>query len=718
MIKIFKIFIHDIKIIWKRKSVFIIISSFIVLSCLYAWINIKACWNPYGNLRNLPIAVVNSDGGATFNGKYVNVGDQIVASLKKDTSVGWNFPDEWQANYGLNDCKYYALIEIPQNFSAGLMTLATTNPQRPNIVYKVNQKANAIATKISNSVADEVSQKVKSSFIASVNKEALSTLDTEGVEIKKNKPQILGLSNTMSKANDDLNKISNYLTQAGKSSEGLQKTLTDFKSDLPRIDDALTKLQNVCQSEKNLVTYTNQSLTQTASELNSDVSQIESISQQTQTLLSELKTINNSLDRTDAINIINNLMDFNSSLINLLDGEKAQLQALYNTTHNASVQSAINQLGQLETLAKAETTALSQLKTYIQNGSAQSDINNAIDAASSTVNQISASVISYSNSIYGSVIPILNTNSSVLLTQIDNANNIIGSLKIIQPLLTALSNFTISSSRLSVDQINDLIPKISQLQLQVSQVQDQAKDLNEQNINKVLDIMKMNPNEVSQFISSPVDVKTVNVYNTEVLGLGITPFYTVLSIWVGVLLLASILSVECHEEQYGFKIGYLQEHFGKMLLFIILSQIQAALVATGDILLVGVHPANTGLFYLMASITGLAFTAIIYTLVSLLSTIGKGVAVIIMVFQIAGAGGLYPIQTNPKIFGMLSPLWPFTYAISGFREAVSGPYWPNVYLNIIALIVFIIIFISLCLLKKYFRKGTAFVNSFYRRAGI
>ncbi len=117
---------------------------------MYAWINIKACWDPYANTGNLPIAVVNKDEGMMVKGKYTNVGDGIVKNLKTNKKIGWVFVDEWQGNYGLNEGKYYALIEIPSNFTRGLTSLTTTDPQKPNIIYRVNEKANAIATKITN----------------------------------------------------------------------------------------------------------------------------------------------------------------------------------------------------------------------------------------------------------------------------------------------------------------------------------------------------------------------------------------------------------------------------------------------------------------------------------------------------------------------------------------------------------------------------------------
>ncbi len=141
MKKAFKIFLRDLRNIVKHPAALIIVIGLSFIPSLYAWINIKACWDPYANTGNLPIAVVNKDEGMMVKGKYTNVGDGIVKNLKTNKKIGWVFVDEWQGNYGLNEGKYYALIEIPSNFTRGLTSLTTTDPQKPNIIYRVNEKA-------------------------------------------------------------------------------------------------------------------------------------------------------------------------------------------------------------------------------------------------------------------------------------------------------------------------------------------------------------------------------------------------------------------------------------------------------------------------------------------------------------------------------------------------------------------------------------------------
>jgi putative membrane protein len=243
--------------------------------------------------------------------------------------------------------------------------------------------------------------------------------------------------------------------------------------------------------------------------------------------------------------------------------------------------------------------------------------------------------------------------------------------------------------------------------------------LNDKNLNTLIDLMEMSPGKVSDFLSSPIKVKEIDIYNMETFGVGLTPFYTVLAIWVGGLLASSLLSVEHTAfDKDKHRLTLIQNHFGKMLLFLAISIIQAMIVTLGDKYLLGVKPADMSLMMGFAILSGICFTTIIFTLVSIFGNVGKAIVVVMMVFQIAGSGGIYPIQTNPRIFGILQPLWPFTYAIGGFREAIAGPIWNNVRDYAITLLLFTGLFSLFSILKKPFRRITEYMDHKFRESGL
>lgn len=724
MKKLFNIFIRDIKNIVLNPAAIVIIIGLCILPSLYAWINIKACWNPYANTSNLPIAIVNEDEGATFNNKNINIGNEIVANLKKNKSIDWVFIDEWQGNYGLNEGKYYALIEIPNNFSQGMISLASTNPQKPDIIYRSNEKLNAIAAKITNSVKDKFARDLKAEFVSTVNKEALNTINSIIGSPDKQKAQIIQFKETLDEADNNITDIKNYIDQANVNSVGLQNYLGRVQNNLPKIIQQINSLQQAAESSKNLVSNTKQAINSTSSILNNDMIQTQSINNKIGTLLQQIKNTNISNNNSSGFtDNINQLINANNSLDGIISNDINFVQSAGQINSNNVLNNTLNSLKSLDGLIKAEGNNLSQLKVIIDNNAAAKNsninsLNNEIDKLSSENNEVAQSLNSTSNSIYSRVLPVLNNMGDNLDTSLDNVNSVLEATKVIVPQLNALAKYGIATSKLTVNQSNELKDKLTTIQSQLNQLTSKMNSVNDNDLNDLVKILQMNPDKLSSLVSSPIEVKEVDVYGEGIFGVGLTPFYTVLAIWVGSLLLCALLTTEYRNLAESRDLNFVQKHFGKMLLFIVLSLIQSSIVTLGDKYILGVNPKNMVLMMEFSLASGVTFTIIIFTLVSLMGNVGKAIAVVMMVFQIAGSGGIYPIQTNPQIFGILEPLWPFTYAINGLREAIAGPIWSNVYSNFKALAYFLIVFLFLVILKPIFHKVTEFMEEKFKQSGL
>ena len=729
MKKLFKIFVRDIKNIIVNPAAIVIIIGLCILPSLYAWINIKACWDPYANTGNLPIAIVNEDEGATFNGKNINVGDEVVANLKKNKTIDWIFVDDWQGNYGLNEGKYYALIEIPNNFSEGMVSLASANPKKPNIIYRSNEKLNAIAAKITNSVKERFASDLKAEFVSTVNREALNTLNSIVDNPDKQKAQIIQFKETLDEANNNITDIKKYIDEANSNSLGLQNYLGKVQNNLPKITQQINSLQQATESSRTLVSDTKQAVNSTASTLNNDMVQAKSINNRIQTLLQQIKDRNNSASNlansTDTAKNINELININNSLDKTIATDINFIRSITESNNNGALTNTINSLQSLDGLIKTEGNNLNQLKIMLgnninggNNNSKDNSLNNEIDKLSAENNQVSNGLNNTSNNFYSSVLPVLNNIGDNLNTSLDDINSVLEATKVIAPQLNALAQYGIATSKLSVNQANQLKDKLSSIQNQLNQLTSKMNTVNGDDLNDLVKILKMNPNKLSSFISSPMDVKEVDVYGEGIFGIGLTPFYTVLAIWVGALLLCALLTTEYRDFEGKEKLNFIQKHFGKLLLFLVIALIQAAIVTLGDKYILGVNPKNMTLMMEFSLASAVTFTIIIFTLVSLMGNVGKAIAVVMMVFQIAGSGGIYPIQTNPEIFGVLEPLWPFTYAINGFREAIAGPVWSNVYSSFKALGYFTIIFLLLVILKPIFHKITEFMEKKFEQSGL
>ena len=191
-------------------------------------------------------------------------------------------------------------------------------------------------------------------------------------------------------------------------------------------------------------------------------------------------------------------------------------------------------------------------------------------------------------------------------------------------------------------------------------------------VDKLIDTLKNDLKKQADTIANPINKKTTDVFPVKDYGSGMTPFYTALSIWVGGLLMVSLLSVDNKHEHLRPILTKRQIYLGKAGFFFMLGVIQALIVSIGDLVILKAAVESPVLFVSIAVFSSLVFNSIIYTCVSMLGNPGKAVAIILLVLQIAGGGGTFPIQTAPQFFQTISPYLPFTYAIDALRETVGG----------------------------------------------
>lgn len=210
---------------------------------------------------------------------------------------------------------------------------------------------------------------------------------------------------------------------------------------------------------------------------------------------------------------------------------------------------------------------------------------------------------------------------------------------------------------------------------------------------QVLKLLKLDAQKESDFFTTPVDLQTNTMYPIENNGSASTPFYTALCLWVGAVLFSSVTTTEFFLDKKDRGKYTKREQFGaRMLTYLVVSVGQALIVTLGNMFLLGVYVKNPVYSVLFAVLVALAFMMIVYTLVALFGTVGKGIAIIILVLSISGGGGNYPIQVSGKFFQAVNPWLPFTHAVNLLRESAGGIYWPNATGDIIIMIVLFIVF--------------------------
>lgn len=711
---LFRIFRRDLLKIKKNYAAIIIVIGLCIIPSLYALINIAASWDPYANTGNLPVAVVNKDEGAVVNSKEINVGEQVVENLKENKSIKWEIIDEWQANNALNQGTYYAVIEIPQNFSNGLVSLTTNNPKKPSIIYKANEKANAIATKITNVAKDKLTKEIKSNFVETVNKEAFDELNNLGLQLDNNRSKILSIKDVISTAKVNLASIQDFVNTSAENSESLKEYIYSMKNDLPIITEQINDLQKAIESSKDLVNANKNSLNTINNDVNSNIIELQSLAKKINNSLSNIKL--SSATKDEINKNLDEVYSYIDQMKNIIDISIKEINKINENLNDKNLNILVDKLSNLNNLLSNQRDSIVELKKSVNNST--EELTKKIDAIIKVNDEVMNNITSISNNYYKNSSNIINNIAKEYTNNLENINSILETSKIIVPQLNALANYGIASSNEAIEDTEELSNKIADIQKNISELDSKLENLNDDSLNQIIELLTKNSSEIADFISSPINVKQVDVYGEGIFGVGLTPFYSVLAIWVGALLAGALLTTNCEDFDDGKQPNMIQRHFGKMLLFLSISLVQAFIIVLGDWLILKVPVYNVPLLFGLAMLTSITFTIIIFTLVSILGNVGKAIAVIIMVFQIAGAGGIYPIQTNPEIFGVLYHLWPFTYSINAFREAISGPVWNNVWLSVRALLVYCIIFGILSVLKKPFHKITHFMEHKFEESNL
>ncbi|MCI2040536.1 MAG: YhgE/Pip domain-containing protein [Clostridium luticellarii] len=718
---VFRMLKMDLQNIIKSFPVFMTILAFCLIPACYALMNINASWDPYSeaNTGRLPIAVVNKDEGSSINGKNINLGSQIINELRRNKSMDWVMIDEWQGNYGLNIGKYYALIEIPQDFSRKLLSITTSHPEKPNIIYRSNEKLNPAATKITNTAKSSLADEIKTSFIGISSKEILKRLNSIGIRLNDNKPEILELKSTLEDSILTIENTKKYLGEVSENSKKMGIYLNQLKKDIPKLSNKINNLQHIITQEKSLSQSTRQTVNSARDNLSSGINEIQSLNTQVQSLLSGLEHVSNESENLNIENSsIEKIIDIDNSIIKKIQSNIAVLNSIDNILPSNGARELISALTRMENSIDIEKGYLDYMKQLLSNNASKDSMNSVIDQLSTTADDAASNALELSNTLYSSIIDPLNVIDSNIDNDLNNYNGILQSVKSVVSQLNSLADTGASISEISIQQAGQISKRLGDIEEKLNELSDKMKVVDEKSLNNIIDIMEKNPDQISNLLSSPVELKNVQLYNLGLFGYAVTPFYTTLSIWVGVLLLGIILTLKCRKFKDGTKINMAHRYFEKLFLFMTLSLIQTSIVLFGEFFIMGIKPTSKITMTAVALTSSITFTIIIFTLIAIFGNVGKGISAILMILQLFGTGGIYPIEIISSRLAALEPFLPFTYSINGLREAMAGPDLNNLFRMLVILVCFGIGFLLLMPLKKVFHKFIGQMESEFQKSGL
>lgn len=718
MKNVWKIFQRDMMRVRNNVIALVVIIGISVVPCLYAWFNIAASWDPYSNTGNLKVAVASADEG--YEGSLIpieiNIGDKVLSALRENTQMEWVFTTEEKATSGVKSGKYYAAIVIPKDFSNKMMSVFSEKVEKPEITYYSNAKENAIAPKVTDKGAGAVQRQVNEVFIETVSDTTLTVL-----QAVSNMTQASGAETIVDNLNTNLNQIAGDLT----ASAGLLESFSDMTGSAQKLLNSTTEFLQTVQQQTKESRQTFQETSKTFSGLD------DSMDAAADSVGTALKSAENVYDQMDQV-ISGAFSDESAdaqqiaSTLDTLAGQVGNVVTAYTSVRDSvaavadkypetsplvdaivvrmdtSIQQQKNLQSKLQDSAKGlrdATTDLGTARNELKDLAAKNRENMSGVSASykssvqKSLNQLSASLTSSKQEI-SSLLSQLDQSANGIYKLTDTADS---DLSEIQKVLGDSGELLAEAS----DRIADTIAKLDEMET--------SGDFSELEA-----LISGDKSAISTFLAAPVSLDTHKIYEIANYGSSMAPFYSVLSIWIGGIVLVAMLKVNVSENcTKGLKnVKLHQIYFGRFITFMIVGLFQSTLIALGDLLYLGIQCEHPFLFLLGCWFSSLVFVNIIYTLTVSLGDIGKAVSVILLVVQVAGTGGTFPIEVAPSFFRAVYPLLPFTHSMATLRETVGGMYGMNYWIDLGKLAIFlgISLIVGLVLRKPIIKANDAFTE--------
>ena len=705
MNRIFKIFVHDIVGLSRNIFALIIAGGLCIIPSLYAWFNIYSNWDPYANTSAVKVAVVSEDAGYTGeDGEYSNMGDSVLESLRTNTGLGWQILDKKDdAIEGVKSGEYYAAIVIGDDFSESMFDFIDKGLVHPSVTYYENEKKNAVASKITDTGKSTLQSNINTEFVNTVIQTAMSSTDG----MLADRDIIGGVLDNLNRLGDNLDgykgTIASFVSSNAALSGSLHNLRVQIPDSLPDNSATMEALQN--QTSK------------AADEYIAKLDRITAATRATSQALSAqlqwvLTAIENNLPTDEILAGIDNAQDLLDSMNDQSDTLTEQLQnisdQLGGVIDDDSIKLAVDSLVQIRIAAKG---LLEQSKILVKAGALKSQVK--LELVRTALVQCSQKIAEMDGILDGSVQKAVDAMKGVISTSIDSIGE---SLTQVSEQLGSLSAMlgsieqTVDGMNVGLDQMGSVMDGMSD---KIVQLAGKLSDLTGDDKYRLLaQALAQDPETYGEFLSSPVQVETHQVYATENYGSAVSPFYTTLALWVGGLLLTALIKVHPDSPELINGAKPHELFFGRYLLFFVLGQVQAVITVLGDVYLLKIQCLDKGLFMLAACFTSFVFTLLIYALTVSFGDIGKALAVVMVVIQIAGSSGTYPIELLPVFFQKVYIYFPFPYAINAMRETISGRYGSDYWQFMGVLLLFVAASLALGLfIRKPFMKLNHYMHN-------
>lgn len=684
MNKIANIYALDLRKIASNWAALIIIFGLVCMPSLYAWFNIKASWDPYGQTSGIAIAISNEDAGAELRGHSVNIGEQVVESLRTNGQMGWTFVDRKEALHGVMHGDYYAAMTIPADFSANIATVLSDEPVKAEILYDVNEKINAIAPKITSKGASGIVEEISRTFIKTANGAIFQVFNDIGIELENELPTIEKVREVVFRLEAALPDIRLAVDTAANDAASAERIASQIQSRIPDVERIAGEGQRLAQGAAEYIGKGSEAVDAIAPNLKQDLLLLQQTAGYAELLTGVMQEL-----KPDAAKHAEAALGIASRRLTIAADGAGRLIALLDKLNGLvpgnRLSPAIERLQQANDRLQRQNELVSQIREAVAKGEtpAQELVNELNRAAKETSAALDDVLARYDSEI----VPAVKQGAEAAKQSLARARDALAAAEKTIPEAERIAGDALKGIAAVGQELEAIKREFPAAEAKIVQLADRFRALEaEGDLRQIIDLLKNNFEKESEFFAEPVLLKENKLFPIPNYGSGMSPFFTTLSLWVGALLLVSLLTVEVHGRDGEYKSWHI--YFGRYLTFLTIALLQSLFVTLGDIFLLGTYVAEKLWFVLFGLLLSAVFMLIVYTLVSVFGNVGKALAIVLLVLQLAGSGGTFPIQVTPPFFQAIHPFLPFTYAISMMREAVGGILWDIVLRDLLALAVY------------------------------
>ena len=637
------------KHLFSNKILLISMAVISFIPILYSGFFLGSIWDPYGQTKNLPVAFVNEDKGASLNGKSLNVGESVEKKLKDNHDLGWEFVSKQQADEGVNSGHFYAVVTIPSDFSQKAASITESEPQQAVINFTTTPAKNYIGSLVSNQAAAKVKSSVSEQITQAYAKGILENLDKLGIGLDT-------AANGASTLHDGLGRLQSGTQAYVGGVKQLAVNQQSLTGGLAQLSDGSRKLQaGLGQLSNNLPTESQLSqLSDGMKQLQSGINQLNaSVSNSSPALVAQQNKV-----KTDA-----------QTLVQTMEASKSDLLAAGGTLQTLGAQAAASgsnsttiSLPQISNISRAftktqtiiaqTTTLLKDLQTLTQQLSAQqTQLQAGVSTLNNGVNQLTPNAITAFNG-YNSV-------------RFANNQLLAGSASLTNGLSEAKSGSQklANGASLLESRSGALIDGTSQLASGADTLANKLADASNR--------IKIQPTGATtqQQIANPVKSEMAEKGNVPNYGYALSPYVLSLSLFVGAIVLNVIYPIR---KTFSEQESAIRWWLSKASVAGVAAFMQATILMLVMVFFLGLTPEHPAHFIGAIYLTSFAYMSIVSLLVIVLDNPGRFLAMVLLVLQLGSSEGTFPIQTANGFFQAINPLVPMTYSIRALRQAISG----------------------------------------------